>query len=238
MNQSGKFASGNALPWLLIALISALVYFLGSAISNDWLMWIGKPIPVLCLIVLLRVWSPVPDFYRRAIAVGFVFSLAGDVFLMLPRDLFIFGLGSFLLAHLCYIAAFSNRGASGKVSLQSIRLIPFLAYGMGMLGFLWPNLGELRLPVIVYVGVILTMGWRAAARIGHPGESPKAHWSALCGAISFILSDTLIALEKFHGAFPFARFLIMLTYWAGQLGIALSVRRAPMTGKEDKIESE
>ena len=67
------------------------------------------------------------------------------------------------------------------------------------------------------------MMWRAAARV-RPGE--RAGWMALAGALSFGLSDTLLALHRFRAPVPGAWYLVILTYWAGQLGIAASAVRS------------
>ncbi|MBI3737091.1 lysoplasmalogenase, partial [Candidatus Sumerlaeota bacterium] len=194
--------------------------FAASAMQLDWVAVPAKLIPMACLIALLPVWSSMRDLYQRAIMAGFIFSGIGDYF-MARTDGFILGLSSFLVAHLCYITAFSSGGAR----LHPLRLIPFVAVGVGIMSVLWPNLGDLKIPVLFYVGAILTMGWRAAARVGHEGDLLRMQWAGLLGAASFILSDSLIAFDKFHQAIPAAHLWIMLTYWAGQIGIACSVRR-------------
>jgi len=80
--------------------------------------------------------------------------------------------------------------------------------------------------VAIYVGVIGTMIWRAAARAGHAGRPTRAEWIGLAGAIAFALSDTLIAFDRFRASIPGVRWPIMLLYWAGQSGIAASVVRS------------
>ena len=68
------------------------------------------------------------------------------------------------------------------------------------------------------------MVWRAAARVGHSGAPRPGEWAGLGGAILFALSDTLIALDRFHAPLAGVRVPIILLYWAGQLGIARSAR--------------
>jgi len=212
-----------ALYWIIPAAIAAALHFISRAIGSDVLHALTKPIPMICLMGLVTLWAPA-SFYRMAILVGFVFSLGGDIFLMPPLGIFLGGLGSFLIGHICYIAAFS----SGGVPLRPVRVIPFLLFGVPIAAYLYPGLSAAdRIPVIIYMCVILTMGWRAAARIGHGGENRSAQWAGLIGAVVFIISDTTIALDKFKPelGIPGAGFIIMATYWAGQVGIALSVRR-------------
>jgi len=215
--------NGSSLPWGGLALLAAALYAISNIAGIPWLGWITKPLPVLCLLGLLPVWSPRRDLYRDLLMAGFVLSAIGDLF-MIKDHMFILGLSSFLLAHICYIAAFSS-SAPARIPLHPVRIVPFLAFGALMLWFLWPSLGEMKIPVLMYVAVILAMGWRAAARVGQPGENDRAHWLGLLGAISFILSDSMIAIGKFHAPIPAGHFLVMATYWAGQLGIALSVAR-------------
>jgi uncharacterized membrane protein YhhN len=131
---------------------------------------------------------------------------------------FLGGLGLFLAAHLLYIGAFIGDARRARPLLA----VPFAAYAAAMHRFLAPGLGALALPVAAYALVIAAMMWRAAARV-RAGE--RAGWIALLGALCFGLSDTLLALHRFHApiAFPSA---IILTYWAGQLGIAASAVRS------------
>lgn len=147
------------------------------------------------------------------VVAGLVMSLVADV---LIESSFLAGLGTFLVAHVAYIAAFVAR--TGE--LRPLLLLPFLAWGVAVLARLWPGLGPMRGPVIVYAAVICTMMWRAAATVGLPGG-----WTALAGALLFAASDTLLALDRFHRPLPHARVWVMTLYWSGQLLIAVSARR-------------
>jgi uncharacterized membrane protein YhhN len=176
---------------------------------------VAKPIPVLCLaaMVLRR-----PSADARMVGAGLVLSAAGDVFLEFPER-FLFGLSAFLLAHLCYLAAFLCRSRAAEVT----RLLPFVVWTTATLAWLWPGLGPMHGPVTAYVVVITAMMWRAAAVGG----------SAAWGAILFGLSDTLIALDRFGSPIAGVRYAIMVLYWAGQAGIAasaLSLRALPAGG--------
>ncbi len=97
------------------ALISSLVYIgtLGSHEGTDRLHYVLKPLTTLLIAgIAFVIPVPVSDTYRWLVILGLLLSLAGDVFLMLPDDrYFIFGLASFLVAHLFYIGAYRSRGA-------------------------------------------------------------------------------------------------------------------------------
>ncbi len=200
-----------------------LIHVIAIATGPSWLLVVSKPVPVLCLIVLAGWWASGGGAYHRWIQGGLGLSRGGDVLLMRPADFFVFGLVAFLLAHICYIVAFSQN----DVALAPLRVAPFLVFGPAVIWVLAPGLVEqqLMVPVMVYVTVILTMGWRAAGRIGQGDENRTAQWIGLLGALFFLASDSLIAFNKFYAPIPQDRQLIMNTYWLGQLGIAWSVRR-------------
>jgi uncharacterized membrane protein YhhN len=169
---------------------------------------------ILLIAILGQAASP---FYKYMIIIGLVFSLAGDVFLMLPSDRFVPGLVAFLIAHLFYSAAF----VSGISSLIWWLLILFVIYGIIIYIILAPSLGKLKLPVLIYIVVILIMAWLAWERWGQAGQSGAL--LASIGAILFIISDSILAIDRFRGAFRLSRALNLSTYFAAQLLIAGSV---------------
>ncbi|HEY0005038.1 MAG TPA: lysoplasmalogenase, partial [Pyrinomonadaceae bacterium] len=131
---------------------------------------------------------------------------------------FLAGLLSFLLAHLCYITAFTLDGAR----LFSWRLlIPFLIYGGIMLRILFPHLGKMKGPVLLYLMVILLMGWQAGNR-WLSGTQAASSW-AFQGALLFIASDSLLAVNRFKTRLERGQALVMSTYFLAQLMIAMSV---------------
>ena len=156
-------------------------------------------------------------FYKYMIITGLVFSLAGDVFLMLPADRFVAGLVAFLIAHLFYIAAF----ASEISALIWWPLVPAVIYGIVIYTILAPSLGKLKLPVLIYVMGILIMAWLAWERWIQTGQSGAL--LASVGAVLFVISDTILALNRFRGTFKPARGLNLTTYFAAQWLIASSV---------------
>jgi uncharacterized membrane protein YhhN len=137
---------------------------------------------------------------------------------MLPRDRFLPGLASFLGAHIAYIVAFTSGVPRGTAPML---LLPLLAIAVPLLWLLWPSLGTLRLPVLLYTATILLMVWAAWAR-RWTVPSPGALLAAV-GATSFLASDSLLALNRFWRPLPMAQALIMITYLAAQTLIALSV---------------
>jgi uncharacterized membrane protein YhhN len=201
-------------------ILAAGIHCLALYLERRPLSLAAKPLPVLCLAVSAALWATGPggnDTYTWLIVCGLVVSLVADIVIEFS---FLGGLVAFLAAHVCYVVAFST----GSPGWRPLYALPFLAWGAGVFAFLWPRLGAMKLPVAVYVVVICTMMWRAAARLGASPAASFSEWSALAGAVIFAASDTLIALDRFHAPIRCVRYPIILLYWLGQWGIALSVR--------------
>lgn len=201
-----------------LAVCSAGLTILAEYVGPRRAVYLCKPLTIaLIILIALQTKQQADAFYQRMIVIGLLFSLAGDVFLMLPRDRFIPGLLSFLCAHLCYIAAFAFDGGRAT-PLWSV--LPFLLYGIVMLRVLWPTLRKMKVPVVVYTLAISVMAWLALTRwLGSAGEG---HLLALLGALLFVASDSFLAIERFKGRTRFAQFSILSTYFAAQWLIALS----------------
>src|SRR5262245_40583208 len=166
----------------------------------------------------------VSERFRWLVFAGLLSSLAGDVWLVFPGG-FVRGLASFLIAHVLYIVAFVPDAAPDARAW--LVLVPFAAAGFGMLAYLWRHLGKDRVPVLVYAAVIVVMGWRAAARAMVPGVPEPSGALALVGAALFMVSDGVLAIDRFARRFEAADGLVMTTYYAAQVLIALSVARHP-----------
>lgn len=197
-----------------------------------WLHWCGKPLATALIFVLA--WRARPaqsPRYRRWILAGIACSLLGDVFLMLPGDLFVPGLVAFLCGHLCFIAAFLGDSRFGA---RPLLLLASLGYGSVNLYLLWDAIGTpLRVPVIVYVLVLASMGGQALVRARlfaqrGDAQAPAARLAAL-GALMFLLSDSLLAWNRFHGAIPWSSLWVLSAYYLALWWIARSVQRVDLT---------
>ena len=152
-----------------------------------------------------------------------VFSLVGDVFLMLPGNYFIPGLASFLVAHLFYIALFCQ----GQKLFPSKRaLLAVLTVGGVMYAIVLGGLGDpvLKIAVAAYVSVIALMAAQAIGRATVKGDG-AARWVAV-GACIFMVSDSLIAINKFVTPVALSSLWILGTYYAAQLLIVHNARKA------------
>jgi uncharacterized membrane protein YhhN len=198
---------------------SAILHLRAEAYGPRRNIYIFKPLTmVLIILIAFETKHALSPVYRYAILGGLVCSLAGDIFLMLPQDRFIQGLVSFLLAHLFYIAAFMLAGGPRAANL--LYAIPFLVYGAVMLRVLLPGLGKMKAPVMIYMLVIILMAWQALNRWAATAEQGSA--LAFAGAMLFVASDSLLAVNRFRKGFRGAQIYIMSTYFMAQWLIALS----------------
>lgn len=215
-------------------LLSAIAAIVGATLAtrgvvDGWqtLHWIAKPLATLLIMQkALRARPEVSAAYRRWIGIGMVFSLVGDILLMLPMDAFVGGLVAFLLGHLCFIRAFVT---DTRLAARPLALLGCLAYGLLNLWALWPTLpGALHVPVVVYVVALATMGGQAVARAWwHDGDrlAGPAQWAA-GGALLFMLSDTLLAWDRFRFVIPLSAVWVLATYYAALWCLARSVRQS------------
>jgi uncharacterized membrane protein YhhN len=183
--------------------------------------------PLTTILILLYAWPRGDERPRLArwLRAGLLCSLAGDVALLWPEQGFLPGLVSFLAAHVCYIVGFCTRKKLGAIRW------PFLMFGViaaAVLGRLWPHIPtELRVPVVVYVVCLSAMAaqawawWRGS--VGQPDES-LARWAAWGGTL-FVLSDAMLAINKFAGPLEMASFWVLASYWPAQWCIASSLGR-------------
>lgn len=200
---------------LALALAAALVFAVGLALDLHGLALVAKPVPALCLAAWVL--SAMAGG-ARWIAAGLALSAVGDVALEIRGDpsFFLAGMLAFAMAHAAYVGGFLAVSKAPRFAL----LLPFGLWGMGLFAFIRPGLGPMAAPVAVYALLLVAMMWRATAA-GAP--------AAAIGALLFGLSDSLIAIDRFHAPVPGARWLIMALYWAGQYGIARSVAGASST---------
>ena len=158
---------------------------------------------------------------KNMLLTALAFCLAGDAFLMFD-GFFIFGLAAFLLGHLAYIALF--RVDTPWFPSRGV-LTATLVYGVAMLVFLWPHLPtNLRLPVGVYVLVIALMGAQALGRAVFLKD--RASRFVALGAVFFMASDTLLAINKFVTPLPMSQFWVLGTYFTAQILIVLYALRS------------
>jgi uncharacterized membrane protein YhhN len=214
------------MPWQSQAL-GLSIATLAATLALGWgeyrgpraLVYAAKPLATLLILALAVAAPPGADpRVARWILAGLVFSLAGDVLLMLPSDRFAAGLASFLVAHVCYLAAFTREVG---LHFSPAALLPLLLAAVLLLRLLGPGLGALRSPVIAYTSVLIAMAWQAVERsLVLPGSGPVL---AAAGACLFVASDSALALARFRRPFASSHGVVYATYFAAQWLIALSL---------------
>lgn len=208
---------GTVIALLAATLVVAAIDWWAVGTDRRRVEYVAKPLTMVVLIAAALALDPVDGTARTWFVVALVLSLAGDVFLMLPRDLFVPGLTSFLLGHVAYIV--------GLLSLDTS--VVGLAVGVGIVAVALPWLGlrilravrtgsepELAVPVTAYVLVI-------SAMVISAGASGSA--IALAGAVSFYVSDALIAWTRFIQPLAWGRVAVMVTYHAAQIALVASL---------------
>ena len=212
----------NVLLWLFA--IFSLLNIIGELVEYIPLIFITKPM----LMILLSFWFYLetkenPTRFARYILGGFVFSIFGDTFLMFNENgmggeiFFLLGLGSFLITHLFYVAAFleNRKSELGFVGQNRWLFLPFAFFLLMNTAFLWKGIPmDMKIPVVIYSSAIIAM---VMSCLNLKTKIPKEVFQILFGGVLlFLISDTFIGINKFHTALPFARILIMIPYLLGQ----------------------
>lgn len=207
----------------LFSFIFALVFIVqlyAETAGNMFLLQFSKPLIVISLMVWLYSSTNLKGRFHKRIFTGLIFALAGDVLLMLQAGrpmFFIYGLISFLLCHIFYIRAFtldhrSNPKHRTPYFLWIVGV--FAIFCSGLFFYLQPKLGVMQFPVLMYAIIITVMALMAVNRYGK--VNIFSFKLILYGALFFLLSDSVLAINKFTQTIPQAGVLIMATYMIAQ----------------------
>jgi uncharacterized membrane protein YhhN len=198
--------------WLVLYSIAAATVLAGLLLDIQLLYVAAKPLLMISLALYFIAASRGYPAWRIYVVLALIFSWAGDVFLI-SSDWFTAGLIAFLIAHIFYIIAYQKTGAASG-ELRSLDIIKFVLYGIVLIGLIYPGLGDMLIPVLVYALVLLAMGVWAHKR--RQATSPASFKLVAAGAILFALSDGLIAVNKFAFEIPAERILVMTIYMTAQ----------------------
>lgn len=202
----------------------SVFYLILLFIGQDEIAWYLKPI--LLPFLILETYSSENFKTKNLLLLALVFSWIGDIILMFADKgelYFIFGLVSFLIAHIIFILLFTKQEKENTSTnkLFWVGLIIVGIYLFGMLSLLYPSLGDLKIPVTVYAITISTMLLMAIK--GYFNWSKPSHLTVLLGALIFVSSDSILAINKFHSELPKSGFLIMITYIVAQFLITKGI---------------
>ena len=209
---------------ILIAFIMAVLNWIAADRQIKPLEYVTKPATMLAL--LWWIGSSVGlGGSMLWFSLGVVFCLAGDVFLMIPRDMFIFGLVAFLLGHISYTIGLNNQAPFinfwGVIFIIVLGVFSGWLYPKLVKGLVAKDKSGLKIPVLVYSLVISLMVYSACMTWTRPGWPVSAALSVSLGAILFFASDSMLAWDRFITPLSHARLKVMMTYHLGQFGIIL-----------------
>lgn len=208
---------------ILFVFIVIIELITGSSDALQGLHYLAKPAIVISLIVLFLTTSQrLPKAIRTITFLALGFSVLGDILLMFvhkSEHFFTLGLVAFLLAHVMYIIVFlkqrnKNRSAYGFV-------LVLLVYAASLFYFLYGNLGYMLFPVVIYMLVIL--GMATAAYLRKDSVNIVSYGLVLVGAILFVISDSILALNKFYERLAYSNISIMITYAFAQYFIVIGI---------------
>ena len=215
--------------WLYLFLIATIADLTFLLEGNSSMRFFSKPLILIGLILyFFQITKPIAStLLIKSILSALIFSWIGDILLMWPH-LFVYGLGSFLMAHICYIIGFKLAQKS-ETRIQQVDFVrtfffnlPIYLVAAFTFYLINPNLGNMKVPVITYIIVIVSMV--ATARDRFKKCDSASFWQVFIGAVLFFISDGIIALSKFYQAFPESGVLIMGTYATAQLLIIMGIR--------------
>lgn len=197
----------------------------GSKLVLDNFHYLLKPAITISLMMYIAFNTQLKGRFAKRIFAGLLFGLFGDSFLMfvhVDSNFFMFGLISFLIGHVLYITAFYidykwQTAIEKKASLTA--LIIFGIFGIGFYLYLRPYLDALNIPVMIYAFVISLMAVMAVNRKGR--VNTISYNLVFYGAILFLISDSILAYNKFVSPIRFSGLAIMSTYMVAQYLITI-----------------
>lgn len=210
---------------ITVFLIVSILDIIAVAMDYPVMQAVFKPMIMLSLMAAYYFSvTKINPWYLLAMA----FSFLGDVLLMDKNNLFLAGIAAFLGTQLIYIFIIKKRLKKSRARDLLISIVPFLIFYSLLISVLQKNLGTLTVPVMVYGMAISIFGM--AALLLYLQNKNSITRMLLMGAILFIVSDSMIALQKFHAARTWYPVVIMATYVMAQFLIFRFMIASEKTG--------
>lgn len=206
----------------LLYIIAALA--VAHIIADYYRVWqasyLLKPATTMSIIFLAQYLTwPAFDTFTALVIFALVFSLLGDIFLMLRSDRFLAGLISFFIAHVLYISAFLY---AAPLTIHLGLLIGLVLVGSGYLYVVLPKAGQLQVPVVAY-GLVLQLMVLSAGSFAMAGGHSSSQYLCLIGALYFIFSDSVLGFSRFVKAWPISHSIVLASYYLAQTLLVLGL---------------
>lgn len=205
------------LSQLLIALSVPLCYWFYAVKAGV----IPKISSVFALVLATAIH---PTSYARTLGVTLFICMIGDIFIELDftdetDQSFLLGLVTFLIGHIGFVLAFAQ-----KLTTGGMVSIPFVGcFYVYLMSRLYPNIeADMKIPVLVYGLVICAMGFSAINRFFSNTSTSASRTFSLIGALSFVLSDSLLGIDRFDVTLGNAKFIVFFTYYLALVFVCLS----------------
>jgi uncharacterized membrane protein YhhN len=207
--------------WIILFTLVLLVDLAAIYLNYESVRFITKPllVPLLAIYLVLET-NTTNSSLKVWIFLALLFSWVGDILLLFEgsgSNFFLFGLSAFLVAQVFYIVFFHNIRMREYIRGNALLLLLVIVYYSILISVLSPYLGNMKLPVRIY-GVVLSFMVMLAMHTVL-GKNKKAAVWMTTGAILFVVSDSLLAFNKFFSAFNYSGLIIMVTYGLAQLFI-------------------
>lgn len=192
--------------------IVSFAYLLGLIKQNETLLFICKPLIMLLLAGYYRSMVAKP---KKLFLAAMFFSFLGDVLLLYNTELnFILGLSSFLIAHVLYIIVFGKLTTNTSIAQKTVAMIPFIGLYAFLMWYLKDSLGAMLAPVLIYGGVISVFGY--VSLLYYVKRQTSVAGVLVLGTLLFIVSDSILAINKFHHAQTGFNEMVIITYILAQ----------------------
>lgn len=211
----------NKNSWIALFAIALTANIIGILLSDETVQLISKPLIVISLggyfinATLISI-----SRLKKWILLALIFSWIGDVLLMFQNEkkiFFLLGLSSFLLAHIFYIQFFNRIRLKEKLEVKwSLLLIAAFYYGV-LIAILFPHLEDMKWPVCIY-GIVISSMFMLAMHMPLI-KNRKIGSFMMTGALLFVISDSVLAVNMFYRSFEMAGVIIMITYGLAQFFI-------------------
>ena len=213
--------------WIILFTIILVAELIGIQLKNETIQFIFKPLLMIVVggYFLLQT-NRIKSLLKGWIIAALFFSWSGDILLMFQVTkaiFFLLGLSAFLIAHVCYIIFFHGVRVRENISSNALLLLIVVIYYAILITILSPHLGDMKLPVRIY-GIVISFMFMLAMHMLFIKNKTAGRWM-MTGALLFVISDSVLAINKFYQSFELAGIIIMVTYGLAQLFIIEGVMR-------------